>query len=286
MKKSFVLILGLAATCPVLAADNYLFPTDIVDEGRIDLQAGISKSTYSHSYDIDAHGKTGYGEEKLRSVGENIELRYGLGSDTHLGLGLPYESFSRREWNATPGSVMHFGVAHQDMNGNENLQLWVKHRFIEGIDSPLSLTATVGIKANTANKHRTGAWADATVGWKWSDQLRGYVSYEADISDQDELPDRHTMQAGLHEQVSERLTLVPKVYFFHAESASRYSATTLHATNGFGAGLFAQWQALPSTYVIPSVGYSHLDGYRDGPYLTYGDSNNGKTVSLTLYHLF
>lgn len=201
-------------------------------------------------------------------------------------LALPYESFLRRDRNASAGSTIRFTEAHTDLNGNENLQVWVKHRFIDGTSSPLSLSAVLGIKANTANKHRTGAWADVVMGWKWSDQLQGYAGYEASVSDQDELPDRHTVSAGLYQQVSERLTLVPKIYFTHFESASRYSETTLHPTHGYGVGLFAHWQALSNTYVIPGVGYSHLDGYRDGPYLAYGDSNNGKTISLSLYHLF
>jgi len=273
----------------IASADNYLFPTEVLPAGSSDIEVSAEKNSYSHAFDINDPvnfpGLTGHGAVKTTVVKESIQIRHGFENDWHIGIGLPHESLMRAEAKSSPGSQISVNSTAKG-DGNENLRLWAKHRFVKNDDTPFSLSGSLEVDPSTANKHQTGVVADVAAGWRWNSGLEGFLIYKGAWTDRDQAPMSNGVAAGVYYQLTSSITLVPEALFTHYESTSNNSTTINSSTNQYGASLSAQWQVAQNSYLIPGFTYSHLDGYRHGAFVKYDDSNNGKTYALSFYHLF
>jgi len=286
-----IFVLGGLLQLPNAYAENYLFPTDIVDKGRFDVQAGYGKFNNKQDIGVDiplgvpfgtlnARGSTKYTE-----VAEFVGVRYGFADSWHLAVVLPHLTVSREEVS-DHGGAFKFKEQENNYNKNRNLELSVKHRFIGDSTSPFSLTAAVIMAPSTANRSYSSIATNVSAGWRLNDSLRTYVGYNAEFYDREQISDMHSLLAGAYKQVSKNLTLVPHARFNYFLSSNDDSIPLVSFRTNLNAGLSAQWQLFRNTYLIPDVSFVHTSDYVSGSHIDVSDSNDGRSYSLSLYHLF
>lgn len=284
-------MMGLVASAAMLGAlnvyaENYLFPTDIVDKGRIDIRTSVTKQTYDHTFHFGNGMFSANAEQRWDVISENIGARYGVAENWHVEVNLPYDSRARLDTRNRPGGNLVVTDTSQNFDGVGNLELGVKHRFIGNADSPFNLSGRILLGANTAGDSKTTMTAEAIAGWRLDDSLKTYAGYQGFFSDQDQEPNRHSMVFGLHKRLHEKLTLVPQVSVSYHEAAHLGSLTTSGHIKQYSAGISAHWALCKNTYLIPGFAYGQISSYNYGPDAHYDKSSNAKAYSLSLYHLF
>jgi len=266
-------------------AENYLFPTDIVDKGRFDVQAGYGKFTNKQDIGADTPVGNARGSIKYTEVAEFVGVRYGFADSWHLAVVLPHLTVSREEVSDRGGNLT-FREQETNFNKNRNLELSVKHRFIGDNTSPFSLTAAVIVAPSTANRSFSSIATNVSAGWRLNEGLRTYAGYSGEFYDREEISNWHSLQAGAYQQVSQNLTLVPHARFNYFLSSNNGSIPLASYRTSLNVGLSAQWQLFRNTYLIPDVSVVHTSNYVRGSLLEVSDSNEGRSYSISLYHLF
>jgi hypothetical protein len=279
------------AIVPLLTSANvyaevYLFPTDIVDKGRVDLRASVVKETYSQTLRFSPNLVLAEVEERRDRISESVGARYGIAKDWHIEVLLPYDSRARLDTRVQPNGSLTVTELSQNFDGAGNIEFGVKHRFIGSAESTFNLSGRVLVGANTAGDSKTTLMTEAIAGWLLSDTLKTYAGYQGQFSDQDTQPNRHSLLMGLYKRVHERLTVVPQANFSYYEPAHLGSMTTSGHINQYSLGISAHWKLYKSTYLIPGFAYGQISSYSYGPLAEYDKSTGAKAYSLTLYHLF
>jgi hypothetical protein len=281
----------LAVAIALLAASNayaegYLFPTDVVGKGRFDLQANVTKETYSQTLHFDSGAVTANIDERRDRISERLLARYGIAEDWHIEVLLPYDSRARVDTRNRPGGNTNVTEGSQNFDGAGNIELGIKHRLIGHEGSPFDLSGRILVGANTAGDSKTTLMTEAIAGWRPNDSIKTYAGYQGLFSDQDVQPDRHSLLMGLYKRVNERLTIVPQASISYYDSAHLGSLTTSGHSKAYTLGISGHWQLYTNTYLIPGFAFGQISSYTYGPFAHYDKSSDAKAYSLTLYHLF
>jgi hypothetical protein len=288
-KISLVVASAVLMSASNVYAENYLFPTDIVDKGRIDIDAGVSRQTYSQTSHFSGGGFSANWDERRDRISEHIGARYGIAEDWHVEVRLPYDSRERLDIRNRPGGNLTVPESTQNFDGAGNMEFGIKHRLIGNSESSFNLSGRLLLGANTAGDSKTTLTADAIAGWRLDDSLQTYAGYQGFFVDQDQQPDRHSMVLGLHKRLHERLTIVPQASFSYYEAAHRGSLPTAGHIKQYAVGISAHWQLCQNTYLLPGFTYGQISSYNYGPGLFdsyYDKSTDAKVYSLSFYHLF
>ncbi|MBS4099288.1 MAG: hypothetical protein KGZ83_20955 [Sulfuricella sp.] len=266
------LCVGLA-TISTGHAENRLFPTDILSPGEMDCIASISRDT--HSANLNFKGNAG--KTSLDLTKQTGQVRYGLGSNWHIGASLDYRS------QAVVRTDYRNPAAHYVDTGSEGWQnpsLWVKYGFIHDSTSPVSLSGALRVTPNATGNSSTYQ-GDLTLGWRNSDTLRLYGAFSAMAAAASNQADTVGISVGLHKDISDNVTLAPRAAYFRHGGTSSFSALTQ-----YGVGLSVQVRVDRNTYLLPNMAL-----YRNSSAISQGGlhedaTRNGKAVRLSLYHLF
>jgi hypothetical protein len=285
MKQLAATLIALLVASNV-CAEGYLFPTDIVDKGRFDLQGSVSKETYDQTWHLNFGGLNANVEERRDRISQAIRARYGVAEDWHIELHLPYDSRARVDTSNRPGGNANVIEGSRNFDGAGNIELGIKHRFIGSAQSPFDLSGRLLVGANTAGDSKTTLMAEAIAGWRPNDSLKMFAGYQGQFSDQDVQPDRHSLLMGLYQRVNERLTIVPQASISYYEPAHLGSLTTSGHIKQYSLGIAAYLQIYRNTYLIPGFAFGQISSYSYGPFAHYDETSDPKAYSLSLYHLF
>jgi hypothetical protein len=289
MSKVSILSQGLAATLlltPVLGyGDNYLFPTNIVPQGKFDVQLTAGHTGYKQKIEISIVNFLLQAETHRELTQELVSMRYGLAADTHIGVATSYNQYKLRA-KTLPESDFQLASNTEHQSSTGNLNLFAKHRFYNDSETPFSLSVAANLEANTANNHYTAVDLILSTGWKFSEGLRAYAIANTFLSDQDAIADRQAIDIGFYKQITPRITLVPKYIYSHFQQVKNGNVLIASPRDNQYLGLSAQIEVLPNTYLIPAVGYFNFDSYQTGVNNKMSDSFDEKSYSLTFYHLF
>ena len=275
VKKTLTVVGLLIATLSNAYAEDKLFPTDILNKGEVDIRLTLDHDT--HSSDINFKGNAG--QSSTKRTAENLQVRYGLGSNWHIGLALPYASQSVANTDYT-NPPAHY--SNKSAQGGQNPNIWATYGIVHDKDSAFSLNAELVISPDTTGDLKTSYTGRLTSRWKTSDGLRLYAALSGTTYDGGDLANIYAIKGGAYVALSETLTLIP-----HVSYAQYASTNTFSAYDQTGVGLSANVRLAPNFYLIPDIvfyrnGASHSDDgffYRDA-------TNNGKHLSLGAYYLF
>lgn len=288
MKKRIITYLfGLSLFSPMIGfCEDYLFPTDVLPKGQFDIRAGVSNTEYSEKVGTDVFGPPVRGERLTKITTEEVQVRYGLGADSQIGVTVPYESQREFKYKTSPGSFLNFTNKPREADGVDNIGISFRHRFIGGDESQFSLVGNAKLYANTAERNYTGLALGLSAGWVYDDSLKAHLGYSYFVSDQDNLSSSHRIEAGLYKQITSLITLIPEYSFTHFDKSSDGSFTTATPTNAQSFGVAAHIQVSPRSYLIPYAGLNFHEKFHNDAAFNYGSSNDGKTLSLSFYHAF
>jgi len=255
-------------------ADDRLFPTAILGKGEVDMYMSIGHA--SHSQDINFNGNPG--RSSFSQTSEDFQIRYGLGSDWHVGMGLSYDSrhVVNQDFSSPSGHV-----SSRRGEGEQNPVIWASYGIIHDGASPLSLSAQIMVSPDTTGDAKTSYSGRLTTGWKSDDTLKYYGQLAANFRD-DFGFGGYDIGVGAYKRLSEVLTLVPHVHFSRHESTNIWSSW-----DQYGVGLSAHVRLSRGSYLIPELGfYMNGDQNTNDQLLHVDQSRNGKSFRLGFYHLF
>lgn len=255
-------------------ADDRLFPTDILNKGEVDIRLSIGHD--SHSQDINFNGNPG--RSSFSQTSEEFQIRYGLGADWHVGMGLSYDSqhVVNEDFRNPAG---HFSSRRGE--GEQNPVIWASYGMINDAASPLSLSAALVVSPDTTGDAKTSYSGRLTAGWKSDDTLKYYGQLTANFRD-DFGFGGYNIGVGAYKRLSEVLTLIPHAHFSRNESTNIWSSW-----DQYGVGLSAHVRLSESSYLIPELSF-YMNGDRNtNDQLFHVDqSRNGKAFRLGFYHQF
>lgn len=262
-------------------AQSYLFPTDVLEVGKIDTRVGVGQS----NYEADFSDSIFQGAIRSNIVREIIQARYGIAPNWHVGVALTHDSSAREKFEdlRINGSPLQGGTNH--LNKNHNLELFAKYQWIADKSSPYSLASGFLIAPSTTNLGMTYALVNVAGGYQLNTSVRAYAAYEGRFTDRAEYSNSHAAFLGLHYRLNDALTIAPELAYRNYESTERHGVTLVGSRSELAAGLSLLWQVLPNTYVIPSVALAHVGSYQRG-ILRVEDTSDANTYAISLYHLF
>lgn len=259
----------------IACAEDRLFPTDILDEGEIDAQISIDYDT--HSSKVLSNGDPGRATRTISS--ESIEVRYGLGSNWHVGINLPYLSKDTTHIDYDR-PVVHY--TNTGREGAQNPQFWAKYGFIHDRESPWSLSGELLISPDIRSNTATIYEGHLSAGWKADDALRYYGEFTSTYNDKSNDIVTSHIGLGAYKGINEYLTLVPHGGYTRFSSTKSFSSQYQ-----YDAGIAAHIQCSNNTYLIPDlVFYANSSG--DSKTVSYHRdfSGIGKSIRISLYHIF
>ena len=266
-------------------AESYLFPTEVLPVGKIDVLALIQKNTIAKNVSGDIVGVPLKIEQQRDTVTEYVGVRYGLLPNLQIGIETSYRSQDELKTESRPGSAL-MGGNKEKSDGANNLGLFARYRLLNQLDPRFSLVANAGVEADTANRNYTALNLGLTGGWRFNDAIRGYAGYSAFLSDEDTLSSSHSLLTGVYIQVNPVITLVPQYRFTRYEEAHFHSFTRAPTRDGQSISLAVHVRVLPNSYLIPYAGFDYLEGYKDDLNIKNHDSHDGMNYGLSFYHVF
>lgn len=275
-----LLLVGLSSA-HLSHANAYLFPTDVLDVGKVDAQLGISKTEYEADFTQGAIE----GSARTRRVTEYAQVRYGLAPKWHVGVALPYNSLATTSYeNLSQSGVP---LADQSDKGfkNQNVQFFAKYQWMNNATQPYSLSSAFILAPSTANHGLTYATLDVNGGLRINPSLKAFAGYAYSFTDRDDYSDSHTIRAGLYYQVHENVTFAPSLAYTHQDSTKNQGLQELSSRWDTSANLALHWRVLSNTYLIPSVSFAHLSHYQAGV-AKIDSTNDALSYGLSLYRLF
>ncbi|CAN5726363.1 hypothetical protein BH11PSE12_BH11PSE12_17630 [soil metagenome] len=273
MKKIVLsLSLGLAFISGAYA-ENRRFPTDILHQGEVDLNALINHQTDSYSI----NSGTNSGSQSSKYTGEAVSVRYGLGSNWHIGVALSYFS---QAIVATDFINPPYHFVSTSSEGRQNPSFSARYGFINDEQSSLSLSGGVNVTPNMTG-HPSTYTASLSGGWQVSKTLKLYSQLSESTSSASNAAASSGLNVGAYNDISENVTLIPTLGYSRSQATNTSSSITQTSI-----GLSSQIQVCRNTYLIPAMSFSrhsavdYTSGYhRDA-------SSNGKILTLNAYHLF
>jgi len=275
MKKTLSLVVLVLVSLSNAYGEDRLFPTDILNKGEVDIHLTLDRDT--HSSDIDFKGNSG--RSSVKSTTEDLQIRYGLGSNWHIGLAVPYASQSVIDTDYNSPSSHNSNTSNK---GAQNPVIWATYGILNDKTSALSLNAEVLVRPDTTGNVKTSYTGRLTSGWKVNDALRLYARVSAETFDDNSVPNAYNVVAGGYVTLSESLTLIPHASYVQFTSANSYSAY-----DQTDVGLSANIRIVPNFYLIPSyTAYRNGASHSDNGFFHRDATNNGKAISLGAYYLF
>lgn len=265
-------IMGLAASAS--QGENRLSPVGILQPGEIDFRATLSHDT--RAFNFNSYGREG--RHSLDLTEESVQVRYGLDSNWHIGVFLPY--VSRTIWrNDYSDPPEHF--THKRGGTGQNPVLLATHGFINGGETPLYLNGEIRASVKTTDLPAYYT-ARLIAGWKENSALDLYGTLSMTTHTDSQAPNSNSFTLGAYRRISENVTLVPHAGLIRINSTSTYSSYTQQDM-----GLSADLRIFRNTYLIPQVtfyrnsgSHSKDDGYQED------STANGRHVALSFYQLF
>lgn len=271
-------LLSLAGLAFALLSNAYagdrLFPTDILSEGEVDIRFSVARDTRSEDFTFNGSS----GRSSMSQTSENIQVRYGLGSQWHIGMTVLHDSHrvANSDFNNSP---THY--SNRNGKGEQNPLIWASYGIINDNASPLSLSAQIVIRPDTTGDAKTSYTGRLTAGWTSSDALKYYGQLAASFRD-DLGFDGYIVGAGAYRRLSDVLTLVPEAYFSRSERTD-----VMSLWDQYGIGLSAQFRFAKNSYLIPALGF-YINGERNSNDRLYhaNESRSGKVFRLGIHHQF
>lgn len=275
MKISHVAVALLLSGSLSAQAENKLFPTDILDQGGVDVNFSAAHNTESRS--ITSNGSTG--KASFSTDSESAAIRYGLVKDLHVGLGLNYLSRSSTTTDyVSPQQHYNTTVSNQ----TQNPSLWARYGFINQKDNPLSVSGSLLVLPNTTGRQAAIYQGALTVGWVANKNLRLFGDIFASASSDPAIANATGVTVGAYQKITERVTLIPVIGFSQYQSSSTWSSTSQQ-----NYGLTAQVEVLKTTYVSAGATFRHNAAYsRANGSLQMDPTSDGLLLQASLYHLF
>lgn len=278
-------------------ANDKLFPTDILEQGEVDAQFSVDHFTISSN--ISLKGRPGIehdsegrrirtilrrvpprsGKSSLERDSEIFQVRYGLGSNWHIGVAVPYvsRSVANTDYNNPPA---HY--SNRRGEGGQNPNLWATYGLINDKEFRFSLNLELLIKPDTTGNEETSYAGRITTGWKNSDTLKFYGAFTATTFSDSTLANHYSVSVGAYKALSETLTLIP-----HSGYVRNESTNTMSATDQYNLGLSVNVRLTPNSCLIPDVAFYRYGESNSNDGVFHRDaSNNGKAFRLSFYHLF
>jgi len=275
VKKIIATIGVVLAPISFAHADGGVFPTDVLPRGKWDISA--SASTDSNSYDVRFAGIPG--KRTFDMTSESLQLRYGLGSDFHVGAQLNHASrWVTRTDFAAPSA--HF--VNRSGEGSRNPGFWLKYGLLNDAAKPFSLSGEIQISPNTSGKQSSSVLGLLSAGWQAHEKVRLYGTLSSRAYDDSVDADTHSINVKAYLQFSDRVTFIPQIGHVRAHSTS---VMTSYSQNYVGLAL--QARLLRDTYLIPGVTlYRNTSAHsKDGMFYADG-AHDGRAVHLTLLQAF
>lgn len=273
MKKILALaVVGLGGVCH---AEDATFPTAILGQGTMD--AAFSVVSDSNSSNINFNGNPG--RQSLDITVETAQIRYGLGSDWHVGARLAYrsEGVVRTDFSSPPG---HF--VDTTSEGRQNPSLWASYGFINDKASPFSLSGTILVTPNTTGKQDSRYSGQLVAGWWSSDTLRLYGGYSVAAGRDRDTADTSGISVGARRYLSETVALIPSAGYTRYRATDTYSSRTQYQI-----GLSSRVRLMRNTYILPGVMlYRNSSGASKDGLFRRDATANGRVLILEFYHLF
>lgn len=271
--KKMTVALGLGLACIFCHAENRLFPTDILQQGEVDMRATVAHDTVSTA--ISFGNNTGMTSSK--STGESVQIRYGLGSNWYVGATLSYASQAVAHTDYD-NPVIHY-VSRAE--GGVNPLLWATYGFINEAAKPFSLNGELLATIKTTNSP-SAYTARLLAGWRANDTLKYYGTVSSTTIDSSRRADSHGLTLGAYKDLSENLTVVPHASYTWIDSNGPISSWTQQ-----GFGLSANVRISQNTYLIPNASFYRVGSRHSADGLFHVDStSNGRNIAISAYHLF
>jgi hypothetical protein len=273
VKKILALVgVGLVSVCH---AEDATFPTAILGQGTMD--AAFSVVSDSNSSNINFNGNPG--RQSLDITVESAQIRYGLGSDWHVGARLAYrsEGVVRTDFSSPPG---HF--VDTTSEGRQNPSLWASYGFINDKASPFSLSGTVQVSPDTTDKEASSYSGQLVAGWWANRALRLYGGYSATTSRDSNTANSTGIFVGAHKYFSETAALIPRAGYKRYRATDTYSSRTQYQI-----GLSSRVRLMRNTYILPGITlYRNSSGESKDGLFRRDATANGRVLILEFYHLF
>lgn len=274
MNKLLFIVVGLS-TASLAVADNRLFPSDILNQGEADTRLGWGQGSVSG--DVSSNGV--HGRQSTDITTEFAQIRYGLGYDWQVGLGLQYDS---KNVTHTKFSNPPVRFTNNDSEGGQNPEIWASYGVVRGNDSPFTLSAQFMVSPDTTGNQGVAYTGRLLAGWRHSETLRFYGILSEVINRDGAVADSTSIDIGAYQDVSEKITLIPHLGYADFRSTNDFSSTSR-----FDIGLSSDIQICNNTYLIPDVSFlRYSSGHTKDDSFHRDSTSNGNTISLGLYHLF
>lgn len=273
-------VVGLSVSAPA-QADERLFPTDVLHASEVDVQLRLDTELTSRSltylpYQADSSYKT-------HATTESVQARHGLGDDTHVGASLSYQP--KASSTQVYGNVAPLVVYSHDASGVGPLAVWIKHRFVNGARSPLTLSGELDLVAHPHSNVNTVTHATLAVqlvaGWDFGGGLKSYVLGNATLPNKGLVSHTQTLEGGVWIPVGSRTTLTPYISSEHLQASSED-----HSRNLATLGLNALIDVAHNTYVIPGLNVDHVGAYTNALGNFRNGPRHGKGAEVFVYHLY
>ena len=275
----------LATSAMHAQAENYLFSTDVLPEGDIDVQAQFSFLEYDQDEDATIFGLPLRATGKNEITNTNIRVRYGIGSNWHIGATLPHTN-SESHYTTRSGSAFIIGGDKTRSTYTGNALLFAKYQFNLPEASPYTLSAGVSLAANTANNGYTGLETFLSAGYLLNNKARAYADLSTTFYDLATAANNEKLGIGVFYQFDPNLIFVPKYKLMHIHKVHAGGLTLATSRYVQSMGLEAQIRLATKIYLIPYFGFEYIGGSKNDFGMKTHDSDDGKNVSISLYHLF
>jgi|GEM_PF-2583995 len=258
-----------------VSAEDRLFPTSILNKGEVDIELSVTHSTIDTK--ISSNGNTG--TYSYRATRESAAIRYGIGGYWHVGASLPYLSdySAKFDYNNPP--------AHYENNrleGSQNPNLWVKYGFINDKAKPLSLSGEILVSPNTTGKTSSAYVGVVSAGWKSDESLKFYAIYSGVVRNDSNSADSNGIAIGAYKSINSSVTLIPHASYTRYQSTDSFSSDSNHSL-----GLSAHIQVANNTYLNPDITFfRNSSAHTNAGTLYYDSSDTGKSIGISIYHLF
>lgn len=274
MKLRAAVVPALLFASAAVMAENRLFPTDVLEKGRVDVFAGMDNSFVK----LDGMSFGNPGRFSHHVISEAVAARYGGGNGWHVGLSLPYFSkdVSLSRYRAPPA---HFKNEH---DGAANPEIFARYSFLgEGI-SRLSLAGDITVSPHSLGDTASAYSGRITAGWRSDETLRLYAGLQVTARSGSAESDSNSIFIGAHKIVAEGVTLIPRASYYNVLANDYYTSQSY-----FTFGLGAHIRVAPRTYVVPGADlFRYSSNHRKDGALYLDSSEWGRRISVSIYHLF
>lgn len=273
---SLAVLWGLSAS--QAHADNKLFVTDTLDRGQLDLRISTYHGAAKGDITLLSDGST----ISSKSQGNELDaaVRYGLGASTHIGLSTSYGVNRSHQLDESSGNTGDFKA-----KGFQGGSVWVRHGFLTGSDSPLTLSGELGVDVatdkNLSNSSYSTASLSVAAGWDFGQGVKGYTALEYTATEHADQARSVKVNAGVWLPLNHQVTIAPGLTY-----RRQMETTYINAYSDYTLGLAAMVQVAPRTYINPSLLWMRSEAVESKNGLARFNETNGHTVGVQLYQLF